>query len=181
MSTRSQGQASVAAVAARLQELEEKLQRQEEKLSQQQDTIAGQEETNRKLRSERLTLADNETSGGDSSAHIKAPAIPYFSGDVKSCTFTKVKSFLYNVKKSAVFSKMSEERTVALAECYFTDIAASWMMRLEEEGRKPQTMAELQAAMIKEFVPPDEKARAKIELMNFKMKGDPWICILRSF
>ena len=59
---------------------------------------------------------------------------------------------------------------MALAECHLTDIAASWIMRTEEEGRKPSSITELQDAMMKEFVPPDEKARAPLELLELKMK-----------
>ncbi len=40
------------------------------------------------------------------------------------------------------------------------------MMRPEQSNQKPMTAAALQAAMIKEFVPPDEKTRANVKLMK---------------
>ena len=90
-----------------------------------------------------------------------------------------MKSFIYNVSKADVFSNLSEAKLVALAECHLTDIAASRMMRTEEEGRKPSSITELQDAMMKEFVPPDEKARAQLELMDLKMKESMNIHIAR--
>ncbi len=66
---------------------------------------------------------------------------------------------------------MYDSRLLALTECHFEDKAASWMMRLEQSNQKQMNIAALQASMIKEFVPPDEKARAKIKLMNCHMKG----------
>lgn len=44
-------------------------------------------------------------------------------------------------------------------------------MRLKTDHEKPTTIAELEACMLKEFVPPDEQSRAKVQLMELKMKG----------
>lgn len=110
-------------------------------------------------------------SSGGASASVRPPSIPFFSGKGKNCTTSKIQSFLYNVWKAGAFSNYNEERTLALAESYFTDSAAEWFKKLEEEGACPTTLAELYEAMIKEFVPPDEVCKAKIELMAFKMKG----------
>ena len=65
------------------------------------------------------------------SSNIKAPSIPYFSGDGKSRNSTKVKSCTYNVRNAGLFSNLSEGKLVALAECHLTDNAESWMMRTE--------------------------------------------------
>ena len=43
-----------------------------------------------------------------------------------------------------------------LADCYLTDRAAMWLMNLEQLNTKPASMADLQTAMIDEFVQPDE-------------------------
>lgn len=45
------------------------------------------------------------------------------------------------------------------------------MMSLERDGKKPRTTGELQEAMIREFVPQNEMARAKNRLMNLKQTG----------
>ncbi len=55
-----------------------------------------------------------------------------------------------------------------LAECYLQDKAAKWIMRLERHQKKPVTVEELETALIKEFVPPNEVALAKVALMEFK-------------
>lgn len=58
---------------------------------------------------------------------------------------------------------------MALAECCFTDSAAAWHMRLESRRGKPEDVIALQVAMIKEFVPQDERARAKLCLTEIMM------------
>ena len=56
-----------------------------------------------------------------------------------------------------------------LADCYLRDRAATWMMNLEATECKPKKVSDLQEAMSKEFVPADEKARAKTKLMKHKL------------
>ena len=56
-----------------------------------------------------------------------------------------------------------------LADCYLRDRAATWVMNLEANECKPETVRDLQEAMFKEFLPADEKARAKTRLMKHKL------------
>lgn len=99
----------------------------------------------------------------------RVPQIAAYSGSRDQQTSTKVKSFVFNVRKVGQMNKMSEASMVAFADCYLQDRAARWMMRLEDSNEKPSSMSELQDAMIKEFIPPDEKARAKKKLMTLKL------------
>lgn len=64
---------------------------------------------------------------------------------------------------------MTESQQVSLAEFHLQDKAAAWIMQMESAGTKATSIDALQGAMIHEFVPPDEKARAKIKLMSFKI------------
>lgn len=59
------------------------------------------------------------------SASSRPPSKTFFSEVGEECTSAKVKSFLYNVRKAGAFSNYNEERMIALAECYFTDAAAT--------------------------------------------------------
>lgn len=59
---------------------------------------------------------------------------------------------------------------VALAECHLQDRAASRMLRLEREKQKPESLQELKREMIHEFVPTNEKASARVQLMDIKLK-----------
>ncbi len=68
-----------------------------------------------------------------------------------------------------MLSNVDDDKLAELAECHFQDKAAAWIMRLEQSSTKPTTLADLQAAMISEFVPADEKARAKVRLMNLRI------------
>ncbi|CAN8069703.1 unnamed protein product [Agarophyton chilense] len=43
--------------------------------------------------------------------------------------------------------------------------------KIENEDNKSQTIDKFRDAMKREFVPPDETAKAKIELIDIKMKG----------
>ncbi len=103
--------------------------------------------------------------------NLKAPPIPVYSGKKDERTTVKVNGFVYNVRKVGALSNMNDAKLLAMAECHLQDKAAAWIMRCERAGTKPTTVAELQAAMIKEFVPADEKARAKMDLMNIEMKA----------
>ena len=82
----------------------------------------------------------------------------------------KVKGFLYNVRKVGNLSNMSDQEMLNLAECHLQDNAATWMMDLEEEGKKPESLDELEKMMLAEFVPSDERARARMKLMSLQQK-----------
>ena len=68
-----------------------------------------------------------------------------------------------------MIGKMSEADMLALAASYLQDKAATWMMSLEARDEKPRSLEKLQQALIDEFVPADEKARAK--LRRLKLSG----------
>ena len=59
---------------------------------------------------------------------------------------------------------------LALAECHLQANAAAWMMRMEKADTKPTTLDELQNMLIKEFVPPDERSRARMRLLTLQMR-----------
>lgn len=101
---------------------------------------------------------------------IKAPPISMFAGKVEDRNSEKVKSFFYSVQRYGKLCNYSESNMLDLAECYLQDRAASWMMRLENENRKPESLEDLQKAMMDEFVPANEKAAARVKLMDLRMK-----------
>ena len=101
---------------------------------------------------------------------VKAPPIPAFSGSNEERSSIKVKGFIYNVRKVGALSSMSEPQMLALAECHLQAVAANWMMRLEQTKTKPATLEQLESLMIKEFVPSDERARARMKLITLHMK-----------
>lgn len=147
----------------------QRLQKLESRVAEQQGVIETQTQTLSELQGTYVPPSTPSQQHRASSS-IKAPSIPFFNGG-DNRTSSKVKSSIYNVKKAGAFSGISEERLLALAECYFTDSAAVWLMNLEERGEKPASIEALQRSMIKEFVPPHEQARAKVRLMEIKMKG----------
>lgn len=112
----------------------------------------------------------------------RVPQITPYSGKRGQQTSTSVKSFIYNVRKVGQLSNMDEASMLRYAECYLQDRAATWMMGLEEASQLPTTVSEMQSAMIKEFVPPDEKAQAKTRLMKIKMmkSADAYISAFRD-
>lgn len=99
---------------------------------------------------------------------IKSPPVSCYSGKPSERTSEKVKSFFYSIHKFGILNKYNDEQLVAFAECYLQDRAASWIMRLETNGTKPTTLEDLKKAMIKEFVPANEKAKARVRLMDIK-------------
>lgn len=62
-------------------------------------------------------------------------------------------------------NNVDEDKLLQLAECHLQDPASTWITRLEVREEIPATLATLQKAIIKEFVPSNEKARAKLKLM----------------
>lgn len=141
----------------------------EAKLQEQQELIESQSQTIMQLQTTHTPPVQQPTRTHNGASSVRAPSISFFSGEGEGRTSAKVKSFIYNVKKAGVFSGIGEDRLLALAECYCTDSAAAWLMRLESRGEKPTDVNALQVAMLKEFVPPDERARAKFRLMEKKM------------
>ncbi|PXF44159.1 hypothetical protein BWQ96_06086 [Gracilariopsis chorda] len=101
---------------------------------------------------------------------IRAPPITMFAGKAEDRNSEKVKSFFYSIPKYGKLCNYSEHNMLDLAECYLQDRAASWMMRLENENRKPTSLEELQKTMVDEFVPANEKASAPVKLMDLRMK-----------
>lgn len=100
---------------------------------------------------------------------MKAPPIPVFSGGSTDRSSVNVKGFIFNVKRIGRLSNTSDEgKLLELAACHFQDRAAAWFCRLESCSNKPTNIEELQVAMMKEFVPTNEKARARIQLMKLQ-------------
>ncbi len=67
---------------------------------------------------------------------------------------------------------MDDAQTLALAEWHLQEKAAAWIMRLESTALKPVTFADFESAMLTEFVPSDERARAKTRLLRLKINGN---------
>lgn len=113
---------------------------------------------------------------------IKAPQLCSYAGNHDERTSTKVKSFIYNVRKVGRLSGFRDQKMVELADCYLQDRAAVWMMGLERNNQKPRTVDELQTAMLREFVPQNERARAKARLMKIKQSStmDSYISSFRD-
>ena len=103
------------------------------------------------------------------SQSAKLPQIAPFSGKREDQTSTRVKAFVYNIRKVGQIATMTEPDMLALADCYLQDRAATWILGLEHANKKPKTVSDLQVALIREFVPPDEQARAKAKLMKLKL------------
>ena len=108
------------------------------------------------------------SSGGRQS--VKPPPIPAYCGNKDERSSVKVKGFIYNVRKVGALSNMNESQMLALAECHLQSNAAGWMMRMEKANTKPGTLDELQDMLIKEFVPSDERSRARMKLLTLQMK-----------
>ena len=110
-----------------------------------------------------------------SAAPTKIPQINSFTGTREEQTSTKVRAFIYNVKKVWKPGKMTEASMLDLADCYLRDRAATWVMNLEANDCKLETVRDLQLAMFKEFLPAGEKVRAKTRLMEHKLgKSVDW-------
>lgn len=104
-----------------------------------------------------------------SSPRIKAPPVTCYSGKPSERNSEKFRSFFYSVCKFGALNHYSDEQMLAFAECYLQDRAAFWIMRLEREGNKPTSLDALKKAMIEEFVPANEKAKARVRLMDIKV------------
>ena len=130
------------------------------------------------LESKNAEFASKGISDTPSSKHVhnnfssaKPPQIAPFSGKIEQQNSTKVKAFMFSIRKVGLIANMSEADMLALADCYLQDKAATWKMSLEARGEKPRSLEKLQQALIEEFVPADEKARANAKLMRLKLSG----------
>lgn len=159
-------------MAARVHECAAAIEQQAETLKGLQATIATQDTTIYQLRYGRPTARAQESSVvmWEHYLLVKAPYISYFSVDGDCCNSLKVRSLIYDVRKTGFFTNLAEGQMGASAECRFTDEAAYWVMRLDDCATNPTYIARLQEAMMREFVSPDEGARPKIELMEFETK-----------
>lgn len=124
ISKRAQGQCTLA---PRVQKLAELVEKQGKALEEQQSSISPPDQTITQLRNSQYRIAVAERSGTRDTilSYTKAPSLPYFTSEKESCTSTRVKSFIYNLKKAGTFSNLPEARTMALAECHLTDVATS--------------------------------------------------------
>ncbi len=81
---------------------------------------------------------------------LKAPPIPVFTGKSQDCTSVKVKSFIFSVRRMGCLSNTQNDmQLVQLATCHLQERAALWISRIESTPDMPQTLAELQSAMMK--------------------------------
>lgn len=104
---------------------------------------------------------------------LKSLPIPAYTGKAIDCSSSKVRGFICSVRRVARLSNTEDEsRIVQLAICHFQDRASTWISRLEEKDDLPDTLRELQGAMIKEFVPSNERSKAQLSLMTLKMDGN---------
>lgn len=101
---------------------------------------------------------------------VKSIPISTFSGKANERNSLSVRGFLYSVTRAGTMYKYSDSEMVELAECHFQGRAAAWITKLEASGKKPGKMSELRAAMLRQFVPTDEQARARNRLMDLQMK-----------
>ena len=99
----------------------------------------------------------------------KLPRIAPFSIKWVDQTSTRVKAFVYSIRKVGEIVTMTEHDMLAVADCYLQNRAATWMMGLEDGNENPETVSDLRVVIIREFVPPNEQARAKAKLMKLKL------------
>ncbi len=135
--------------------------------SNQQKKIAQLEKTRNLTKT--ATSASSLSKCPASLPNIKVVPIAPYGARPEGRTSTKVKGFLYNVRSVAGPHSMDDTQTLALAECRLQEKAAAWIIRLESTALKPVTFAEFESAMLKEFVPSDERARAKTRLLTLKI------------
>jgi len=148
--------------SAELQQLLQKVEELQSTVSSQQELIA------------QLQVTSSQPAGNANNPlnSLKSPPIPIFTGKSNECNSTNVKGFISNVRRVGRLSNSSDEaKLLQLAECHLQERASNWITRLEDKDEKPSNLKELQEAMLKEFVPSNEKARAQLKLMTFKMRG----------
>ena len=131
------------------------------------DVVKAQQEQLNKLHTE-SDVRQGQPHGG--SQTVKAPPIPAYCGNKDERSSVKVRGFVYNVRKVGALSCMNEAQMLALAECHLQANAAAWMMSMEKADTKPTTLDELQNMLIKEFVPSDERSRARMSLLTLQMR-----------
>lgn len=140
--------------------LQNKITALEEQLSSQQEKITQMESA----------PSNGASSSRDMSRVFKASDIPAFSGKKEERNSQTLRAFFYSIRKVGKVCGFSEEKLLEIAELRLHGKAASWMERLEEQDGKPTTLEEFRKAIFKEFVPANEQNKAKLQLMNLKMK-----------
>ena len=121
-------------------------------------------------------MLDETTSGslrqpGNVLQSFKAPPIIMFSGRGNYCAFIKVKGVIFSVRRVARLAGNQEEgSSLELAVCQLIEKAASWITRLEAENRMQNSIDDSYKAMMDEFIPANEKIRARIKLISIKKK-----------
>lgn len=158
--TRSTAAEEMASLKATLEGLQELVTAQQQKI----DALESQENSNQREAGPRNS---NPLSA------LKSPPIPVFTGKSTDCSSMKIKAFISSVSRVARLSNNYDElKIVQLAVCHFQDRASTWITRLENTASRPTTIDELKEAMIKEFVPSNEKAKAQLKLLTFKMRNN---------
>lgn len=130
-------------------------------------TVATQQERIATLLARATRSARNSSSAVEllESRSTKMPLMRIFSGKAEERSSTRKKSFIFNLRKFESISGYDEQQMLGLADCHLQDRARVWMISLKRECKKPESVQELQAAMIKDFVPQHERARRKARLM----------------
>lgn len=104
---------------------------------------------------------------------LKYPPIPIFTGTVTEGTSMKIKAFISSVSRVAKLSNNSnEDKMVQLTICHLQDRASTCITRLESKGEMSSSIEELKEAMINEFAPSNETARAQFKLLTLNMQNN---------
>lgn len=102
---------------------------------------------------------------------FKSRPILVYAEKAEDCTRTKINGFICNVRRVGRLSNNNDEsKLVQLAECHLQDRASTWINRFEERSDKPQPLQQLQNAMMRQFVPSNEEAKAQPNLLPFTLR-----------
>ena len=123
---------------------------------------------NKIIQALQLQISSKNTKENNRTSAVKSPMIQVFKGNANDRTSERVNSFFYSITTCGKFYDYEDEKMVSLAECHLQYRAAIWITRLEKENKKPKTLDELKREMLKEFVPSNEKAAARVKLMEIK-------------
>lgn len=133
------------------------------------EVVSGQQQLIQSLQAAATPTPAPSSRNALNSLTLKAPPIPTFTGIQDERNSLKVKGFICGVRRFGRLSSTTNAKLLQLAEGHLQDRASAWLTRLETNGQKPTSIEELQKAMIQEFVPTNEKAKARISLMNLQM------------
>lgn len=101
---------------------------------------------------------------------LKFPPIPVFDGKFDDYTYTKIKGLISNQFRVARSSNnINKDKIVQRADCHLQDREYTWITRIENKGERPYKIEGLKDAMMKEFVLSNEKAKAQLKILSFKM------------